>query len=71
MTKNYSAILSGMASDGLDREINNKGKNEGHKARMCHGTLFVREVSIALTSHRLDSDRFEPLYAYRSETMPR
>lgn len=32
-------------------------------------TLFIQEASIAAISHRLDSDRFEPLYAYRPETM--
>lgn len=29
------------------------------------GTLFIQEASAAAISHRLDSDRFEPLYAYR------
>lgn len=46
-----------------DREGNKKEKG----AR--RGTLFIQEASAAAISHRLDSDRFEPLYAYRPETM--
>ena len=48
-----------------------EGKKREKGARARRGTLFIQEASAAAISHRLDSDRFEPLYAYRSsETMP-
>lgn len=46
----------------------NKRRKRGKNA--CRrGTLFIQKASIPAISHRLDSDRFEPLYAYRPETM--
>lgn len=44
-----------------DRSNRKMKKENGKKYER---TLFIQEASIAAISHRLDSDRFEPLYAY-------
>lgn len=56
---------------GRKRREKEKGKRKKERRRKKikkgarRGTLFIQEASAAAISHRLDSDRFEPLYAYR------
>lgn len=57
--------LAGLREEGLGPPPSSI-ESEENKKRARRGTLFIQEASAAAISHRLDSDRFEPLYAYRT-----
>lgn len=49
---------------GLEYSRTNRQMKKRKRRKKYERTLFIQEASIAAISHRLDSDRFEPLYAY-------